>query len=215
MNDEWRLQVDPHDPEHGGPLVERLEARELQHDLSDAFHDRVIVSRDGDRIFLYAGSREQADLARQFLQDLAKQHDWHLDLELRRWHPAAEEWEDPDKPLPVDESAQHAEHEELMAAERRETEERGAPEFEVRINLPSRHEALRFAGQLRSEGLPVVHRWRFLLVGAVDEDNADALAERIRNEAQPGSDIKVEGTWKLAQAEQPLNPFAVLGGLGG
>ena len=102
-----------------------------------------------------------------------------------------------------------------MAAERKQTEERGYPEFEVRANLPSRHDALHFAERLHSEGLPTVHRWKYLLVGATDEDNAKALAERIESEAPAGSQVKVEGTWKAIYAERPANPFALLGGLGG
>ena len=93
-------------------------------------------------------------------------------------------------------------------------EERGQPEFEVRVDLPSRHDAVRFAERLQGEGLPAVHRWKFLLVGATDEDSAKALAERIRSEAPSGSRVNVEGTWKAAYAERPPNPFAVLGGLG-
>ena len=214
MNDDWRLQVDLHDPKHAQPLLERLDARELQHDLSSAFHDRVIVSRDDARIFLYAGSEKQIEGARELLLKLAGQHGWSLDVELRRWHPIAEEWEDPDKPLPDGEGAMEAEREEAMAAERRHTEESGYPEFEVRVDLPSRHDAVDFAERLRSESLPAVHRWRFLLVGATDEDSANALAERIRSEAPDGSRVSVEGTWKEAYAELPPNPFAVLGGLG-
>jgi hypothetical protein len=215
MNDDWRLQVDLHDPKHAQPLLEQLDARELQHDLGNAFHDRVIVTRDDARIFLYAGSREQAERARALLLSLAGQHGWNVDVDFKRWHPTAEDWEDPDKPLPGSGDAEEAEHEALMAAERKQTEERGYPEFEVRIDLPSRHDALHFAKRLRSEGLPTVHRWRFLLVGATDEDNAKTLAERIRSEAPSGSRVSVEGTWKAAYAERPPNPFAVLGGLGG
>jgi hypothetical protein len=215
MNDDWRLQVEPHDPSHARALVERLDARELQHDLSDAFHDRVVVTRDDSRVFLYAGSREQVDSARELILNLAQQNGWSVDVDLKRWHPAAEDWEDPDKALPDGEGAEKAEREALMAAERKQTEERGYPEFEVRVDLPSRHDALRFAERLRDEGLPTVHRWKFLLVGAVDEDSAKALAERIRSEAPGGSRVGVEGTWKAAYAERPSNPFAVLGGLGG
>jgi hypothetical protein len=65
--------------------------------------------------------------------------------------------------------------------------------------------------QLRKEGLPAVHRWRYLLVGATDEDSAKALAERIRNEAPTGNQVKVEGTWAAVYAERAPNPFAVLG----
>ncbi len=215
MNDDWRLQVDFHDPEHAEPLVGKLAARELEHDLSDAFHDRVIVSRDGAHVFLYAGTREQAERSRELILSLAKQHDWKTDVDLTHWHPAAEDWEDPDKPLPAGDAAKLAEHEALMAAERKQTEERGYPEFEVRVDLPSRHDALRFAERLRGEGLPTVHRWRFLLVGAADEDGAKALAERIRSEAPGDSRVRVEGTWKAALAERPRNPYAVFGGLGG
>jgi hypothetical protein len=215
MNDDWRLQVDFHDSRHIQPLLDRLEARELQHDLSAAFQDRVIVSRDGGRVFLYAGSKDQADRVRDLVLTIARQHGWNLDAELRRWHPAAEDWEDPGKPLPDEDAARLAEHQTLMAKEREEAEQRGYPEFEVRVDLPSRHDAVRFAERLGEEGLPAVHRWKFLLVGAADEDSAKELAARIEDEAPTGSSVKVEGTWTAAYAERPPNPFAVLGGLAG
>ncbi|HEV7399758.1 MAG TPA: hypothetical protein VGN84_05755 [Solirubrobacterales bacterium] len=215
MNDEWRLQVDPHDPSHAKLVTERLEARELEHDLSNAFADRVIVSRDDTRVFLYAGSREQAESARELILSLAKQHGWGLNLELKHWHPTAEEWEDPDEPLPADDAAKVAEHEALIAAERKQTEETGHPEFEVRVDLPSHHDALDLVKRLRSEGLRPVHRWKYVLIGATDEDNAKALAERIEAEVPPGSKVKAEGTWKAAYDERPPNPFAFMGGLGG
>jgi hypothetical protein len=215
MNDEWRLQVDPRDPSHAHALTERLEARELEHDLSNAFHDRVIVSRDDDTVFLYAGSREQAESARQLLLDLAQEHGWELDLELKRWHPTAEDWEDPDKPPPADDAAKVAEHQALIAAERKETEERGHPEFEVRVDLDSHRDALDLVERLRGEGLRPVHRWKYVLIGATDEDNAKALAKQIEDEAPPGSKVRAEGTWRAAYQERPANPFAFMGGLGG
>jgi hypothetical protein len=215
MNDDWRLQVDPEDPGHGRALTERLEARELEHDLSAAFHDRVIVSRNYDRLFLYAGTKEQAESARELVLKLAKEDGWTVDLDLRRWHPAAEEWVDAEEPLPSDEGGIKAEHEVLMAAERKEAEERGYPEFEVRIDLSSRDDALDLTERLRGEGLLPVHRWKYVLVGATDEDSAKALAERIKSEAPAGSEVVVEGTWRAAYGDQPPNPFAFLGGLGG
>lgn len=215
MNDDWRLQVDLHEENHAQALTERLNAQQLEHDLSEAFHDRVIVTRDGARMFLYAGTREQAEKARDAVEADARQHEWALDVDFRHWHPSAEEWEDPDQPLPENDAARLAEREELMAREREETAKRGYPEFEVRVDLPSRHDAVGLSEQLRKEGLPAVHRWRYLLVGATDEDSAKELAERIRNEAPSGSRVKVEGTWAAAYAERPPNPFAVLGGLGG
>ncbi|HEY7256999.1 MAG TPA: hypothetical protein VH476_09990 [Solirubrobacterales bacterium] len=214
MNDDWRLQVDLREENHARSLTERLAAQQLEHDLSTAFHDRVIVTRDGARVFLYAGTREQAEQARDAIEEDARGHGWQLEVDFRRWHPIAEEWEDPDRPLPGDEAARLAEREALMAREREETARSGHPEFEVRVDLPSHHDAVGLSEQLRREGLPTVHRWRYLLIGAGDEDSAKALAERIENEAPTGSRITVEGTWAAAYAERPPNPFAVLGGLG-
>ncbi len=214
MNDDWRLQVDLHDQSHTGPLVERLDARELEHDLSDAFDERVVVTRDGEEVFVYAGTREQAESARDLILGLAKEHDWSLDVDLKHWHPAAEEWEDPDAPLPAGDVAEEAEHEELIDAERKQAAG-GDPEFEVRVDLPSRHDAIRFADQLRGEGLPVVHRWKYLLIGVEDEDSAKTLAARIESEAPSGSKVSAEGTWAAAYAERPPNPFAIFGGMGG
>ena len=215
MNDDWRLEVDFDDSSHIGPLVERLDARELEHELSEAFHDRVIVSRNDDVVFLYAGTREQAEAARELVLKLARENEWKLEVDFKRWHTIADEWMDPDLPLPDNEAARQAEHETLFAAERRQTEETGHPEFEVRVDLPSLHDAHEFADTLRGEGLPVVHRWKYLLVGVTDEDSGKALAERIRSEAPEGSRVAVEGTWSAVNAERPSSPFAIFGGLGG
>jgi hypothetical protein len=215
VNDDWRFEVDLDEESHLGHLLERLEARELEHDLSEAFQDRVIVSRDGDRVFLYAGTREQLEKAAALVDGLAQEHDWSLRSELRRWHPLAEDWEDPDAPIPDDEAERRAEHERLMATERREAEQRGHPEFEVRVDFPSRREAAATDEKLRAEGLPTVHRGRYLLVGASDEDSARALAERLESEVPADSEVKVEGTWQAAYDERPPNPFAIFGGLGG
>lgn len=214
MNDDWRLQVSFHDESHAHALTERLDAERMEHNLSDAFDDRVVVSRDGAQVFLYAGTRDQAKQARKAVEAEAREHEWAIEVALRHWHPSAEDWEDPDKPLPDDDAARLAEHSALIAREREEAAA-GHPGYEVRVDLPSRHEAADFAERLRAESLPAVRRWRFLLVGAADEDSAKQLAERIRAEAPAGSTVNIEGTWAAAVSERPPNPFAVLGGLGG
>lgn len=215
MNDDWRLRVEPRDPGHAGHLLELLQAHDLEHDLGASFSERIAVSREGDVVYLYAGERDQIERARDLVGTLAQRHGWDLDVQLRRWHHEAERWEDPDLPLPESEAEERAEHEELIATERRETAERGHPEFEVRADLPSRAEAHALARRLDAEGIPTVHRFRYVLVGATDEDAARALAERIRGEAPTGAEVKVEGTWQVMWGERPPNPFFFLGGLGG
>jgi len=215
MNDEWRLQIDVQDDARVTAIGEHLAARELEHDLSDSFEDRVIVSRDGTRLFVYGGTREQVEAAGKLIQQVADREDWTIETRLRRWHPAAEDWENPDEPLPQNAESAAEEHEALIASERNRSEYSGEPEYEVRVDLDSHRDAVEFAKQLESEGLPVVRRWKYLVVGATDEDSAKALAARIESEAPSGSEVRAEGSGQVAWAERPPNPFAIFGGLGG
>ena len=47
----------------------------------------------------------------------------------------------------------------------------------------------------------LVRRWRFIVVGAETEDEANALAERIRREAPPGTKVVAEGSQAEAWAQ--------------
>lgn len=214
MEDDWRLQIDLHEEGAAHKLTERLDARDLKHDLETAFHDRVIVSVDGSQVFCYAGTREQITQAEKLIRSVAAEHGWHLKCDLKHWHPAEEAWESPDKSLPRSDAEQTAEHASLMERQRQEAATRGYSDFEVRVECPSHHEAMQLADRLREEGLPSVHRWKYVLVGAPDEDSAKALAARLEAEAPARSKVRAEGTWRAAVAEGPSNPFAVFGGLG-
>ena len=136
MTNDWRLRIDLHESGIAHRLTEHLEASHLEHDLRDEFHDRVAVSRDGGEVFCYAETREQASRARELIGALAEQHGWTVELELRRWHPVAEEWEDPDAAVPDSESERTAEHRELLERERADAAQQGYPDFEVRIDAP-------------------------------------------------------------------------------
>jgi hypothetical protein len=215
MQDDWRLRADLHEDGPARALTERLGATELEHGLETAFHDRVIVSRDGAEVFCYAADRKQAEQAEQAIHSLAATHGWRVDFELKRWHPTAADWEDPDKPLPETDADVAAERAERIAAERRESDARGFPTYEVRVHCATRRDAAELAERLRAEGLPSVRRWRFLLFGAPDEDSAAALAERLRAELPPQSTVAVQASVDEILSARPRNPFAVLGGLGG
>ncbi len=128
MNDDWRVQINFQEEGHAEALPDRIEAVEVEHDLKRTYQDRVIVSRDGSRVFLYAADREQADQAQALIERLAQEHGWQVECELRHWHQIAEEWESPDEPLLEGDAAQRAEREKLMAHEREETAERGYPD---------------------------------------------------------------------------------------
>jgi hypothetical protein len=82
--------------------------------------------------------------------------------------------------------------------------------------LPTHHDARAFAERLAAEGIPVQRHWRHLTLGAEDEDDAQALAERLRSEIPQGSNVEVEGAaWPMWLAvNAPARPFAIFGGLG-
>jgi hypothetical protein len=215
MNDEWRLQIDVKDEGHLASMVKRLDAQELEDALSDAFAERVILSREGPRIFAYTETREHAEAVHDRVVTLDREHSWAAATELRHWHPVAENWEEPDVPLPESDAAVAAEHAEAIATERERLAETGEPEYEVRVELPSHDDAARLADRLRAEGLPAVRRWKYLVVGAADEDEAKELAQRLELQAPSGSEVSAEASGQVAWAERPSSPFAIFGGLGG
>jgi hypothetical protein len=214
MNDDWRVQVTCPTTETAANLSELLREGDFQHSLQDAAGERVVVSVDGHELFLYAGTRMQADRATEAVKSLIASSGLTVRTELRRWHPVSEQWIDADLPMPDSESAIAAEHAEMIAAEREEQTSLNYAEWEVRISTDSHRETLELADKLRQDGIPSLRRWRFLLVGAADEDTANALAERIRAIAGSDARVEVEASYQSVEAEVGTNPFAIFGGLG-
>jgi uncharacterized protein (DUF305 family) len=219
MDDDWRLRVTLENDSQARQLADHLANFDREHGLKTSFVDRVVVSRDDAEIFGYTATREQADATQQAVRQLADEHQLSVSFELKHWHPTAEEWEDPDKPLPDTDADRAAERAELMGEEREESQAQGFAEFEVRVKCPHHRDARALAKRLTDEGIPNVHRWQFVVVGATDEDSANALAERIRREAPEGSEVTAEGGVSEIVSESPyatpFTPFAVFGGLEG
>ncbi|MFL5884255.1 MAG: hypothetical protein ACJ77M_04230 [Thermoleophilaceae bacterium] len=213
MAEDWRLHVRLGEHHHAIEVTERLQARELENDVMERIGGRIVVSRDGPDLFLYAETEAAAREAEGVVRSLLDEHEYSAEIELRRWHPDAEEWEPLDKPLPQTEAAREAEREDLMEREDEESAAEGIAEWEVRIELPSRHDAAALERQLEAEGFPITRRFKYVLVGATDEEAANELAGRLRGEAPQGSEVTVEGTFPSVQRKVP-NPFAFLGGLG-
>lgn len=215
MNDDWRLRIDMHDEDHVQDLTRALAEHPEGPSGSGSADDRVIVTHDGAEIFAYAATREQAEHTRDTVRKLTGDHGWQADFELTHWHPTAEEWEDPDKPLPENDAQVAEERRDRIAQEQAESASDGYPDFEVRVHMSSHRAANKLADKLEQEGIPFTHRWSTLLVGADDEDSATALASRLRAEAPAGSEVTVEGNLREIYDERPGRRFWYLGGLGG
>jgi hypothetical protein len=213
MADDWRLTVELDREDEARALVAWLREARLEPGERETLGDRVVVSRDGTRVFLYTDSDERARLV-EAMVGARLGHPAAARIELARWHPAEQRWEDASVPLPRTEEEWEAEHERLQAREAAESRASGRAEWEVRVELPSHEETVALAGRLESEGIPVVRRYTFLLVGAVNEDEARSLADRLAEEVPAGSRVEVEPGGQMVWEVAPTNPFVVFGGLG-
>lgn len=214
MHDEFRIEVEvPRERAHA--LLDELRSLERGGSAGIPNPKHVAVSHEHGHVFLYADSEHDAAAARAALEAvLAKLH-IQATPTARRWHPEEERWEDASAPLPATPAEHDTEHERLEQTETEESEEAGHVEWEVRVTLPTHHDAREFAERLQSEGYPLRRHWRHLQLGARDEDAANALAARLRAEVPPGSEIEVEGDAADAWAEvtAPARPFSIFGGL--
>jgi hypothetical protein len=216
MADDFRLTVDFDDERDGAQLLERLDARRFAAEERRRLGDRVIVSRDAGRVFLYTGTEAEArsveDLVRADLEREGKA----ASLVLERWHPVEQAWADASVPLPSTPEELEAEEARREAREEAEAAATGLAEWEVRIELASHDDTVRLAERLEGEGIPVVRRHTFLLVGAATEDDAQELAKRLAEEAPKGATVHVQPGGEMVWEVTPPNPFVMIaGGLGG
>ena len=203
--DEWRVEVNLDDPDHGYPLSERLRSHDLDDQARERLADRVIVTRDGPHLFLYAGAEGAAREAERVARELLEAEDVTGTVAVTRWHPDEEAWLDASEPLPASEGERQAERERHVAAEEREVAEEGDYDWEVRVRLESHSDTRALADRLEAEGLPVTRRWRYLLVGALTEESAGELAGRIADEGPAGTEVEVEP--RLSEPTHPLFVF--------
>jgi hypothetical protein len=195
MSDDWRIRIKVPE-EHGEGLLDRVgldlgsdEAKRLAKELEGR---RLAVSQDDNELFVYASSQQEAEHARQVVEaELAEEGIEARTSQVERWLPDEERWSN--------EPAQETWEEEEL--------DRGYAPWEVRVEYGSHREAEEQADAFEREGYKVVRRWKYVVVGTSDEDDARALARRVHGEVEPGGEL----VWEVT----PQNPFAVFGGMGG
>jgi hypothetical protein len=194
VKDDYRIRIEV-DDENAGGLLERLglglsgEAADLASDLEAR---RLVVSRDGDDLFVYAASYAEAENARSVIQaELRDNEIAAVTGPVERWLDEDDRWSDE----PPSETWEE------------EAIERGFAPWEVRVQMASHGDARDLGDRLEQEGFAVERRWRYLIVGTATKEEADALAARVHGEVEPGGEL----VWETV----PGNPFAVFGGMGG
>jgi hypothetical protein len=98
--DEFRVEVDLHDAVHGHPLTERLRARDLDDEVAERLGDRVIVTRDGEKLYVYTSTAEAAIEAERVVNEELAEAELNAEVRRRRWNAADRFWQDADEPLP-------------------------------------------------------------------------------------------------------------------
>ncbi len=194
-DNDWRVTVRLHDGDQAGTAARHLSMHQVEGEVHQRLGGRVVVGADGgDDLFLYTHSEDAAAAARQSVADLLAGHGLKADYAVERWHPVAEEWEAADLPLPQAPDEVQGERRELDVEETRESLSAGVALFEIRVQLPSHRDSVALAALLAGEGYSVVRRWRFLVVGANNADQAEEFAARIRQEVPAGAVVSIEET---------------------
>ncbi len=202
-NDDWRVTVTFHDQGDAGRTVQSLREQQVEDDVQRLLGHRVAVSADGPSVFLYAGSENAAKEADRVVREVLAQRGLSADYILERWHHLEERWEDANVAMPQSAEQRQEEHQRLVDDETRDSLTTGLAQWEVRVELPSHHDAVELADRLRREGRSVTRRWKFLVVGANNEDEASDLARAVKQEVPAGSSVHAE----VAGAVLPFIPF--------
>ncbi len=96
-DDEFRIEIDLHDALHG--LGERLRALDVDDDVAERLGERVIVTRDGEKMFVYTQSLEALGEAERIVREVLSEDGLEAEIRRRRWNPSAAFWQDAAEPL--------------------------------------------------------------------------------------------------------------------
>ena len=191
-SDDWRVTISVSRQAHAGPAQQPESLHEVEEDIRRQVGRGIAVGAGDAQIFLYAGAETAAREAERIARDVLAAHGLTAETAVHRWHPIEERWETSDVPLPQTKAEREAEHQRLVDDEAADAQATGLDQWDVRADLGSHRQAVALARKLEGEGRAVVRRWKFLIVGAADEDEARELAGQIRQEAPPGATVTVE-----------------------
>jgi hypothetical protein len=203
-DEDWRVEVELNDEQHGYSLSERMRALDLDDEARARLGRRVIVTRDGSKLFLYTTTEDEADEAARVVRELSTAEGLTAEIRTMRWHPVEAAWKDSSVPLPHTESEEALERQRREERERREVEAGADYDWHVLARARDRAEAAALERRLLEDELPVTRRWRFLTIGALTEEQADEIASAIRRDL-PEAEVRIEPT-----LDMPSPPFVLI-----
>jgi hypothetical protein len=171
---EWRVEVDLDDEQHGYSLGERLRAHDLDDEARERLGGGVIVTRDGPRLYVYAKSLAAAREGERVLRELVEADRLTADIRVTVWDEDRDAWLD-------------AEGGEVVEDPRAGEE---APEYFVLVESEDQALLEQLSTRMR-EGRPVELRRGMLLVGSFDDEEVEELGERLRAEVGDSARVQV------------------------
>jgi hypothetical protein len=192
VSDEYRVELDLDDAEHGFSFRERLRAHDVDDEARKRLGRQAVVTRDGPQVFVYTETDQQAREAERILREIATAEGVTGDTRIARWNETAGDWQDAAIPLPQTEEELDEAYGRREDAEAREVEAQGEYDLHVVAHAPDRKAAAALAQRLEALGIPVARRWRYVVAGALTEEHALELADRVRAEASPETEVSVE-----------------------
>jgi UTP:GlnB (protein PII) uridylyltransferase len=97
-DDEFRVEVDIHESVHGR-VLERLRTLDLDDEVQKRLGDRVVVTRDGEKMYVYTQTAEAAEAAERVVRQVLSEDELEADVRRRRWNPDERFWQDAGEPL--------------------------------------------------------------------------------------------------------------------
>ena len=190
--DDWRVTISLAGQAQVEQAQRALSGHDVEEDVRRQLGRTIVVGAGDSQIFLYAGTEIAAMEAERVARDVLAQHGIQAEFALHRWHPIEEQWESPDVAMPQTGAERQAEHQRLEDTETAESTAAGYGRWQARVEFPSHREAVALARKLEGEGRAVVRRWKFVIVGTDNEDDARKLAGQIMREAPPDAVIRIE-----------------------
>jgi hypothetical protein len=189
-HDDWRVTISFPDRLQAERAKMLFSRHEVAEDARRRLGGSIAMGAGGSQVFLYTGAEAAAREAESAAREVLARHHLAAGFAIHCWHPAEQDWEVPDVPLPQTDTERQAEHQRLMAEETAESYAVGAAQWQVRAELPTHREAVALAGKLRAAGRPVIRRWTFLVVPANNEDDAQELAGQISREGPADATVR-------------------------
>lgn len=197
MSDAWRVTATFDDPAPAKRAARELSGHEVEAQVRQRLGARVAVAVTDLHLYLCTGTRDGAVAAEEAIRVVLAAHRLRGSVVTHFWDPSIDRWinsadsvpDDTGLTLVLDKRRYGSARE--VAADTRIADATGSATWEIRVNLASHHDAVSFARRLKAQGHPPVRRWRHLLVGARNQDEAQALAAAIHAQAPPWAVISV------------------------